>query len=177
MDVSDEALARAAGAGDRAAFAALLTRHYDRLFRFAWRLTGARADAEDLTQDICAALPGKLGSWRGEAAFSTWLFRIAVNAAHDRRRRAARHAEAAADWGEVEVARKAEAAGAAEVQDWLTAAMARLSDDLRETVALTLGEEMTHGQAAEVLGVSEGTISWRMSEVRKRLKAMAEEDQ
>lgn len=176
MNVPDEALARAARAGDSAAFAALLSRHYDRLFRFAWRLTGARAEAEDLTQDICAALPRKLRSWRGEAAFSTWLYRVAVNAAHDRRRRATRHAAAAADWGEVELARRADQAEAAAAQDWLTAAMTRLPPDLRDTVALTLGEEMTHAEAAAVLGVSEGTVSWRLSEVRKRLRAMAEEE-
>ena len=85
---SDEALARAAAGGDRAAFSALLQRHYDRLFAFCFRLTGARDRAEDLTQDICAALPAKLGGFRGEARFTTWLYRVAVNAAHDARRRA-----------------------------------------------------------------------------------------
>jgi RNA polymerase sigma-70 factor (ECF subfamily) len=48
-----------------------------------------------------------------------------------------------------------------------------LPDDLRETVALVLGEELTQAQAGEVLGVSEGTVAWRMSEVKKRLKVMA----
>ena len=176
MDVSDEDLARAAAGGDRAAFSALLARHYDRLYRFAWRLTGAQADAEDLTQDICAALPAKLATWRGEGALTTWLYRVAVNAAHDRRRRASRRAQAASDWGEVEIARQAEAADAAAAQDWLARAMAQLAPDLQDTVALTLGEDMTHAEAAAVLGVSEGTISWRLSEVRKRLKALAEEE-
>ncbi len=72
MDVTDEALARRAADGDREAFATLLARNYDRLFAFAFRLSGARAEAEDLTQDICAALPAKLASFRGEARFSTW---------------------------------------------------------------------------------------------------------
>ena len=58
----------------------------------------------------------------------------------------------------------------------IAAAMARLSVELRETVALILGEELTQAQAGEVLGVSEGTIAWRMSEVKKRLKAMAAEE-
>ncbi|HHB80480.1 MAG TPA: RNA polymerase sigma factor, partial [Aliiroseovarius sp.] len=82
MDESDGTLARAAAGGDRDAFGALLARHYDRLFAFAFRLMGARDQAEDLTQDICAALPGKLASFRGEARFTTWLYRVAVNAAH-----------------------------------------------------------------------------------------------
>jgi RNA polymerase sigma-70 factor (ECF subfamily) len=54
--------------------------------------------------------------------------------------------------------------------------MTRLSPKLRETVALVLGEEMTQAEAGVVLGVSEGTIAWRMSEGRKRLRAMARTD-
>ena len=60
MDTPDEMLATAAAQGDRAAFATLVGRHYDRIHGLAWRLTGAKAEAEDLTQDICAALPAKL---------------------------------------------------------------------------------------------------------------------
>ena len=48
--------------------------------------------------------------------------------------------------------------------------------ELRDTVALVLGEEMTQAEAGLVLGVSEGTVAWRMSEVKKRLRAMAAED-
>lgn len=176
MDVSDEDLARAAGMGDREAFAGLLARHYDRLFAFAFRLTGARAEAEDLTQDICAALPAKLGGFRAEARFTTWLYRVAVNAAHDRRRRAAARARAADGWGDWEVNRQAGIREAQDGLDWLAQAMRALPDDLRDTVALVLGEEMKQAEAALVLGISEGTVAWRMSEVKKRLRAMHEEE-
>ena len=173
MTTSNEALALAAAGGDAEAFSALITRHYDRVFRLAFRLMGARAEAEDLTQDICAALPAKIRAFRGEAQFTTWLYRVVMNAAHDRRRRAASHARAADCWGEVELARRAEAVEAAEAMDWLSTAMAALPDDLRDTVALVM-DEMTHAEAAAVLDVSEGTISWRMSEVKKRLREMKE---
>lgn len=173
MQTPDEALASAAATGDRDAFAALLGRHYDRVFALSFRLTGSRAEAEDLTQDICLALPAKLASWRGEARFTTWLYRVTVNAAHDRRRRAATRTKAADGWGDWEVNRRAGIAEEAEAQDWLAAAMARLSPELRDTVALTLGEDLSQREAAEVLGVSEGTVAWRMSEVKKRLRAMA----
>jgi len=63
MTVSDEDLAEAAAQGDGQAFASLMTRQYDRLFRLCFRLTGSQHDAEDLTQDICAALPAKLPSY------------------------------------------------------------------------------------------------------------------
>ncbi|MBT8417445.1 MAG: RNA polymerase sigma factor [Silicimonas sp.] len=175
MTTSDEALARAAAGGDAQAFSALISRHYDRIFRLSFRLTGARAEAEDLCQDICAALPAKLSAYRSEARFTTWLYRVTVNASHDRRRRAATHARAADGWGEMEIARRAEAAEAAQALDWLTAAMRDLPEELRDTVALVL-DDVTHAQAAEVLDVSEGTVSWRMSEVKKRLRALKEAD-
>ncbi|MEM7752358.1 MAG: RNA polymerase sigma factor [Pseudomonadota bacterium] len=175
MTVSDETLARAAGDGDGEAFSALLNRHYDRVFRLAFRLIGARAEAEDLCQDICAALPAKLTAFRGEARFTTWLYRVVVNAANDQRRRRATYAKAAENWGEVEVARRVEATETAEALDWLTAAMRALPQELQNTVALVL-DDVTHAEAAEVLGVSEGTVSWRMSEAKKRLKAIKESE-
>lgn len=176
METSDETLALAAAGGDRSAFAALVERHYDRIYGLAYRLTGARAEAQDLAQDICAALPVKLRHWRGDARFTTWLYRVVMNAAHDLRRRQATHARAASGWGDWEIARQDEIKVEAEAQDWLVQAMARLSVELRDTVALVLGEEMTQAEAALVLGVSEGTVAWRMSEVKKRLRAMAAED-
>jgi RNA polymerase sigma-70 factor (ECF subfamily) len=176
METDDQSLAEAAASGDRSAFAALLTRHYDRIHSLAYRLTGNRAEAQDLTQDICAALPAKLAAFRAEARFTTWLYRVVVNAAHDRRRRYATHARAAVGWGDWELARQDEIATQAEALDWLTSAMQRLSPELRDTVALVLGEELTQAQTGEVLGVSEGTVAWRMSDVKKRLRAMAAED-
>lgn len=173
MEADDEILARAAGDGDRHAFAVLVARHYDRIHGLAFRLTGARSEAEDLAQDICLALPAKLASFRREARFTTWLYRVTVNAAHDRRRRAASHARAADGWGDWEQNRRAGIADEAAAQDWLAAAMSRLSPELRDTVALTLGEELSQKEAAEVLGVSEGTVAWRMSEVKKRLREIA----
>ncbi|MEZ5913391.1 MAG: RNA polymerase sigma factor [Paracoccaceae bacterium] len=174
MNTSDEDLALAAAGGDRDAFAALLARHYDRIFGLAFRLTGNRAEAEDLTQDICMGLPGKLGGFRRAARFSTWLYRVTVNASHDRRRRTATRMRAADGWGDWEANRRAAMAEDAEAQDWLSVTMGHLSPELRDTVALTLGEELSQKDAAEVLGVSEGTIAWRMSEVKKRLRDIAQ---
>ena len=176
MDTSDETLAMAAAGGDREAFAALLARHYDRVHALAWRLTGSRADAQDVTQDICAALPAKLRNWRGEARFTTWLYRVIVNAVHDRRRRQASHARAASGWGDWELARQDAIAADQRAQDWLAQAMTRLPAELRDTLALVLGQELTQAEAGLVLGLSEGTIAWRMSEVKKRLRALAAED-
>lgn len=176
VPVGDEELVRAAAAGDRGAFEELLELHYDRIFRLCFRLTGRREEAEDLTQDICLALPAKLKSFRGQARLTTWLYRIAVNAAHDRRRRDSSRAKAAEGWGDWETNRRAVARDTAAGLDWLQQSMGALPSDLRETVALTVDGALTHAQAAEVLAVSEGTVSWRLSEVRKRLRAMWQEE-
>ncbi|MGY3438303.1 MULTISPECIES: RNA polymerase sigma factor [unclassified Marinovum] len=174
--VSDETLALEAAGGDRAAFSRLLERVYDRMFGLAFRLTGSRAEAEDLTQDICAALPGKLAGFDGRARLTTWLYRVVVNAAHDRRRRAATHARAAEGWGDVELARRAENDEARAQLGWLAEAMDALPEDLRDTLVLVL-EPLTHAEVAQIQGISEGTVSWRMSEIRKRLKALKEAEE
>jgi len=176
MDSSDENLAKAAAAGDRRAFGTLVARHYDRILGLAWRLTGSRAEAQDLTQDICAALPAKLRTWRNEARFTTWLYRVTVNAAHDLHRRQVSHSRAANGWGDWEISRQQAMHEAREAQDWLTAAMTQLSPELRDTVALVLGEDMSQAEAGAVLGISEGTVAWRMSDVKRRLRAMATEE-
>ena len=176
MEPSDHSLVEAALHGDGEAFTDLVLRHYDRIFRLAWRVLGSVPDAEDVAQDVCAALPGKLGTFRREARFTTWLHRIVLNAARDRLRRMAAENRRAEGWGEVECFRRAEAAEAQAEQEWLMQAMAALPEALRETVALVLGEDLTHAEAGEVLGVTEGTVSWRMSEARKALRAMVEEE-
>lgn len=173
MDTPDETFATAAAAGDRAAFAALVARHYDRVHGLACRLCGNRADAQDLAQDICAALPVKLRGWRGDARFTTWLYRVVMNAAHDQRRRQAVRARAADGWGDWEIGRLDDMAAHTDALVWLTTTMRQLPAELRDTVALVLGEDMTQAEAASVLGLSEGTVAWRMSEVKKRLRAIA----
>ena len=177
MNVSEEDLALAAAGGDREAFGALLERSYDRLFGLAFRLTGSRADAEDLTQDICAALPAKLRGYRGESRYSTWVYRVVVNAAHDRRRRAATRVKASDGWGDYEVNRRAADTETKGQIDWLNETMKALPSDIRDTLALLLDDELTHAEAGKVLNVSEGTISWRMSEAKKKLRELATEEQ
>lgn len=176
MDTPDESLAMDAARGDRAAFAVLVGRHYDRIHALAWRLTGQRAEAQDLAQEVCAALPAKLGHYRAEARFSTWLYRVTVNAFLDARRRAATRSRAADGWGDWEIARHEAMAEDRAAQDWLAQTMRRLPQELQVTVALVLGEELTQAEAAQVLGLSEGTVAWRMSEVKKRLRAIAAEE-
>jgi len=176
MTVTDEDLAVAAQNGDEQAFETLIARQYDRLFRLCFRLTGAQHEAEDLTQDICAALPSKLVRYDRRAKLTTWLYRVAVNAAHDRRRKQQTFGRAADGWGDWELNRQAVIKENADRADWLTTAMAQLTPDLRDTLALVL-DDMTHAETGEVLGISEGTVSWRLSEARKHLRSLKEKEE
>jgi len=176
MTTSDEDLALAAANGDGQAFASLLDRHYDRLFAFCFRMTGVRSEAEDLTQDICAALPAKLGTYQRQAKVTTWLYKVALNAAHDRRRKQATYTKATSGWGDWETARTAMNRETADQIGWLTQAMTHLNPDLRDTLALVL-DDMTHAQVASIMDVSEGTISWRVSEAKKALRALKEKEE
>ena len=166
---ADDSLIAAAVGGSRDAFESLLRRHYDRIHALAWQLTGSRADAEDIAQDVCCALVEKLGSFRAEAKFTTWLTGITINACHDHRRRRRSFA--------IVTEKLAVLAGLASAPDsrdpydavWLNSAIARLKPALRETVVLVAGQQLTHAEAAEILGVAENTIAWRMHEARRIL--------
>ena len=175
-DATDGALARRAGTGDGDAFAALLERHYDRIFRVGARVLGDAEEAADLAQDVCVALPAKLASFRGESRFSTWLYRVVVNAARDALRRKAARRRGERDYAERDALVRAQAAARECESSWLERALDGLSDELRTTVALVLEEGLRHSEAGAVLGVSESTVSWRMHEVRRRLRALADGD-
>ncbi|MCF6304158.1 MAG: RNA polymerase sigma factor [Rhodobacteraceae bacterium] len=177
MDYSSEKLAKLAGGGNADAFRALLERHYDLMYRVAFRTLGQQADAEDLVQEICTTLPAKLRSFKADSKFESWLYRVVVNAGRDLMRRRGAQARAADGWGDVELMQRDAASQKSENMLWLTRAMSRLSPELRETVALVLGEELTHKAAGNALGLSEGSVSWRMSEVKKELRRMAVEEE
>ncbi len=170
----DADLAAAAIAGDRQAFEALLRRHYGRIHGLAWQLTGSRADADDIAQDVCCTLVKRIGRFRGEAKFTTWLVSITVNAVRDFRRRRRSFG------GMVErlavVVGLAPPADGRDLHDamWLRSAVARLKPAYREAVVLVAGEQLSHAEAAAILGVAEATVSWRMHEARRLLGGTAD---
>ena len=165
----DESLVAAARQGSREAFEALLRRHYDRIHGLAWQLTGSRADADDIAQDVCCTLVEKIGGFRGEAKFTTWLTGITFNSCRDFRRRQRSFGGMIERLAVVAGLRTAEHGRDAYDAVWLKAAVARLKPALRDTVVLVADEQLTHAEAAAVLGVSENTVAWRMHEVRKIL--------
>lgn len=165
----DAALVSAAAAGDRAAFGELLQRHYDRIHGLAWQLTGSRADADDIAQDVCCSLVEKIGGFRGEAKFGTWLIGITYNSCRDLRRRR-RSFKGFTDRLTV-LAGLARPPDGRDLHDamWLKSAIARLKPAYRDAAVLVAGQQLSHAEAAEILGVAESTVSWRMHEVRRLL--------
>lgn len=165
----DGDLVAAATGGDRDAFAALLRRHYDRIHGLAWQMTGSRADADDIAQDVCCTLVEKLDRFRGDAKFSTWLCGIVFNSCRDHLRRRRSFAGFAQRFAVVASLTRGPDGRDLHDQVWIDSAIKRLKPAFRETVILVVGQQLTHAEAAELLGIAESTVSWRMHEVRKIL--------
>jgi RNA polymerase sigma-70 factor, ECF subfamily len=171
--MDDQTLAVKAADGCRVAFAALIERYYDRIHRIAWRICGSRSLAEDVAQDVCVKLATAIRSFRGEAAFSTWIWRITFTTASDRMRASRKVTPmepgiivALMDAAQAREPSPEEAVIGAEIWD----AVRALPEQQREAVLLVYGEGMSHGEAAGMMGCREKTVSWHLHEAKKRLK-------
>jgi RNA polymerase sigma-70 factor (ECF subfamily) len=122
-----------------------------------------------VAQDVCCALVEKLGSFKGEAKFSTWLMGIVVNACRDHRRRGLTLGRLRERLSVLARLAPPPDGRDAYRRSWLASELARLDPLLRDTVVLVVGEDLTHAEAARALGVAESTVSWRMHEARRHL--------
>jgi len=140
-------------------FEILVRRYEGRLFALAWRMLHNRADCEDVVQEAFVKAYRSLGKFRGEARFSTWLYRIALNLILNRLRRGSRLRETDLDLERMES--PATPAGA-ERRNLLRAAVARAIDELpprqRAVFHMRYEEERPHAEIAEILGLSEGAV-------------------
>jgi RNA polymerase sigma-70 factor (ECF subfamily) len=164
---TDEDLVRSYLAGDPSAFEELVRRHERRTYNLALRVLGREEDARDATQDAFLTALRKLGSFRGDAAFTTWLHRVTVNACYDMLRKRARqpllrvvgeeeepspepgppvgdHADAVA--GETDVAR----------------ALARVPLEFRAVLVLHDLQDHAYEDVARILDVPVGTVKSRL---------------
>ena len=168
-EASDEALAAAANAGDRGALEVLLARHLDRVHAICRRVTGHPEDALDATQEALVAVTRGLHRYDGRSRFTTWLYRVATNAALDELRRRKRRPEPAEL---VEDRPRAGAAWAAPVESVVAArldvdaALAGLSPEFRAAVVLRDLCDLDYAEIAEVLDVPIGTVRSRIARGR-----------
>jgi RNA polymerase sigma-70 factor (ECF subfamily) len=169
--LSDAELLRRHIAGDPEAFGELFRRHKDRLWAVALRTLGDPEEAADALQDAMISAFRRASSFRGDSAVTTWLHRIVVNACLDRmRRRAARPATTSSDPDIAAVARALpDPSSDSDTSLDVMAALRTLPPD--QQAALVLVDMLGYpvADAAEVLGVSVGTVKSRCSRGRVRL--------
>lgn len=174
-DGDERALAARAQQGDQAAYAQLVRQNQSRIVRHLLNLTGSRDEALELSQEVFLKAWEALPSWRPEARFHTWLYRIASNAAYDllRRRQVVpfeplpEDHDTAGEGDSPEVRLHAKQTIAA-----LEAALARLSPDQREIVLLREVEGLSYEELSATLGIDEGTVKSRLARSRAALADM-----
>ena len=166
-------------AGDLSAFEVLVRRHERRVFSLVFRMLGNRQEAEDVAQEAFLALHRHGRRFRGEARFSTFVYRVAANAALNRRRSLGRrraHEDALSvrqDAGDdlPGAPRDPEdAASGGEIQEQVQAALLALPKDLRLVVILYDIEGRAYGEIAEALRIPEGTVKSRIHRARTALR-------
>ena len=167
---NDHELVGRAVSGDAAAFARLIERHYDMIFRVAFKWCGDREDAEDIAQDVCVKLGTVISGFKGDAAFSSWLYRITLNAVRDFQRASKRRHDNMAALAVVAQTdyRPDPAMEMTQTQMWQK--VRQLPPKQRDAMLLIYAEDLSHAQAAGIMECAESTISWHVHEAKKRLK-------
>ena len=166
-DRSDEELVEFAAGGNRAAFETLLNRHYMTVYKIAYKCSGLKEDAEDITQNVLVKLASAIKSYKGDSKFTSWLYRITVNTSHDFYRKQKKNSKLE-DIPEP-------ASSDANQEDDIAAnqiyrAISELPVKLKEAFLLVFDSDLNHAEAAKILGCAENTVSWRIFQARKKLK-------
>jgi RNA polymerase sigma-70 factor (ECF subfamily) len=170
----DEELLRRHVHGDPDAFGVLFLRHRDRLWAVAVRTLGDPEEAADALQDAMISAFRRAGSFRGDSAVTTWLHRIVINASLDRlRRKAARPVTSTSDErvldGLAAPRAQSDPSSASDTSLDVTAALRRLPHDQQAALVLVDMLGYSVADAAEILGVSQGTVKSRCARGRARL--------
>ena len=175
MEERDEELGwvRRSQQGDLQAFEELVRRYQRMVHALAYRMTGSLADAEDLAQETFLRAYRQLDSFRGDAKFSSWLYRIAVNTCLNWRKSAQRREKLHQDWADSD---RDTASGTSEQAVRIQEGLTRLPAKQQAALVLTTYEGMSHAEAARILNCSETTISWRVFAARKQLKKWLQKD-
>jgi len=172
----DEDLVRRFLSGDRAAFAALVERHERRVYNLALRMTGREEDARDAAQDAFLTVLRKLSSFRGEAAFTTWLHRVTMNACYDllrKRQRAPLLDRGDDDLPRVEPPPAPDHSDLSDLSIDVQRALMRVPEDFRAVMILHDVHDLPQEEVAAIVGIPVGTVKSRLHRGRVALaKAM-----
>jgi len=171
---SEAAVVEACRRGETAAFEQLFHKHGSKMKSIAFNLLGNRSDAEDAVQDAFLKVHRGIRNFRGQSAFSTWMYRILVNACYDMRRRDLRRLEEPAPQmaeGE-ELPHPSAPAVNHPLRMALESCVARLSDAYRSVFLLYEVEGFAHAEIAEMLSISVGASKNRLFEAKRELRQM-----
>jgi RNA polymerase sigma-70 factor (ECF subfamily) len=159
--------------GNPAAFEELIRNHQRMIHALTFRMTGSPADAEDLAQEAFIRAYEQIGNFRGSAKFSTWLYRIAMNTCLNWRQSEARrfhlHENCANEISAQHLDEENSAAKNGRCEHVQTALL-KLPAKQRAAIVLTIYDGLNHAEAAQILGCSETTVSWRVFSARRKLK-------
>lgn len=155
--------------GDAAAFEVLITRYHRMVHGLTFRMTGSLADAEDLAQETFIQAFRQIAGYRGEARFSSWLYRIGLNLCINWNKREAGRRQIVEHYLQHEEP-ATEPDG--HLSQMVQSALLKLHSKQRAAIVLTIFDGMNHAEAAQVLGCSETTVSWRLFAARKKLKKL-----
>lgn len=173
LSESDYTLARAVAGGNVNALGELYQRHYRQVYAVCLGMMRNPTDAEDLTQDVFVHLVRKIGSFRGESRFSTWLHRLTVNLVLMHMRRPMRREQTTSDYDNVQpmVPRMKDRAPV-QVLDRITLqlAVSQLPRGCRAVFVLFAVAGYKHDEIAKMLGCSEGTSKSQLHRARAKLK-------
>lgn len=173
----DEALARLAANGNAAAFDEIYNRHRRFVYNIALRMTGNAADAEDLTQESFVSVLRRGGSFKGEASFTTWLYRVVINQVKMHFRYCSSRPEIQMSDGEIPEPQLAMARSidpGEQLIDGLAIekAMMTLPPGYRTAFILHDIEGYKHGEAARLSGHAVGTSKSQLHKARASLRAV-----
>jgi len=171
LDLAD--LVTAAKAGDKAAFTKLVGATTAEMYTLAFRLTGNAEDAQDVVQEAYVRAYKGLKRFRGDAEFTSWMYRITANCANTHLARSARHRHEAIDAAnDVTDQRPGPEArlGSADERHALNLALQSLSPEMRAVVVLRDVYDMPHEAIAAELGISEGAAKVRLHRARRKLR-------
>ena len=166
----DNALIARCKKGDARAFEDLVNKHYNTMFKMAYKWCANEKDAEDITQEACIKLARGLDSFKGKSAFTSWLYTLVINTAKDWYKKNNRHRSAE----DIEAASTESKSEDALYAKQVLAAIHELPDTEKEALLLVHSEGLSHKEAAKALKCKESTISWRIHEARKKLGARFE---
>ena len=179
----DELLLRRAQSGDPDAFGQLMEPLEQLVWRVCWHYTGNREAAEDCGQEAMIRIWRNLANYRGECALESWVYRIAANCCMDWLRKKKRDRSVSMEPLKEQGFDPADPSPGTEEQAVqkderrrLREAIRQLPDDQREALILTQLEKVPYEEAAQALGVSEGTVKSRVNRAKARLKEILSED-